>query len=862
MQLGTNELIGAVAVVLQLAVALYALHLSRLIGSRKVGWLLAGGFLFLLLLQCFQVLPVAAAGDYWLYAGSREVAFSLMSAALLLLAALHIRRLHGERRQADDALIQERNRLQALIEHLPDHIYIKDLEGRLVLSNPAYTSLLGAASPTDTVGRTMSDFFPAAVAGEMRADDERVIHSGEPVLNKEFTLQDAAGNTRRLLVCKVPMRDAQGRTIGLAGINRDISALRSAIDEIRQSEELYRSLVDVLPQNIFRKDPQGRFTFVNAAYARLLGRQPGDIIGLTDFDLFPRDLAEKYQRDDQRVLQTNRTLETIEKHVTPQGEKLFVQVVKTPLHDSAGKVAGIQAIFWDVTERERAAELAQQQSASMRASIDGMAILDKEGRYIYVNDAHAKVYGFAAPENLIGKTWEVLYEPAELARFHREIMPQFAEQGHWHGEATGRRTDGSTFPQEVSLSRIQGGGIVCVVRDTTDRKQAELDRLALERKLMETKKLESMGVLAGGIAHDFNNLLTAVIGNVSLARMGLPESSPLTGYLDNVEKTALQAADLCKQMLAYSGRGQLATQPVDMNALMRDMENLLRISINKRVVLKLDFADGLPAIEADPSQVRQVLLNLVINASEAIGDRSGVISIRTGIMRADRAYLTETYLAPDLAEGNYVFAEVADNGCGMSPETRARVFDPFFTTKFTGRGLGLAAVLGIVRRHHGAIKVYSEPGRGTTFKFLLPCSAALAEAFSAQTQFLPDWRGSGTALVVDDEETVRSVTAQLMESFGFQVLVAPDGRAGVEAFRAHQDRITAVILDMTMPHMGGEEAFSEMRRLRPDVKVLLVSGYSEEDATSRFSGKGLAGFLQKPFRADDLREKVRKMLSA
>jgi two-component system cell cycle sensor histidine kinase/response regulator CckA len=517
------------------------------------------------------------------------------------------------------------------------------------------------------------------------------------------------------------------------------------------------------------------------------------------------------------------------------------------------------SIFRDITERKRTEELLNQQAASMEASMDGMAILDERGLYIYVNESHAKIYGYDAKE-LRGKSWDMLYEQNELDRFQKEIMPMFWEKGRWQGEAIGRRRDGTSFPQEISLSRIANGGLVCVVRDITERKLEEERRLAIDRKLLDAQKLESLGVLAGGIAHDFNNLLTAIMGNAGLALMLEPEKPQVKTHLQNIEKTSTQAADLCKQMLAYSGRGKFVIQHLDLNALVTDMQSFLQVSVNKRTALKFELASTVPAIEADPSQMRQIIMNLVINASESIGEKNGVVIVRSGVTRADRAYLSEMYLAPDLPEGDYVFVEVVDNGCGMSPETRAKIFEPFFTTKFTGRGLGLAAVLGIVRGHRGAIKVYSEPGQGTTFKILFPAIAAPAQVLrrDLETSFL--WRGNGKILVVDDESSVRAVAGEMLRSMGFDVLMAADGREGVEMFARDCGEIRAVILDMTMPHMNGEEAFREMRRLRGDVRVVLISGYNEQDATNRFVGKGLAGFLQKPFKLDELRRKLRVVL--
>ena len=262
----------------------------------------------------------------------------------------------------------------------------------------------------------------------------------------------------------------------------------------------------------------------------------------------------------------------------------------------------------------------------------------------------------------------------------------------------------------------------------------------------------------------------------------------------------------------------------------------------------------------DATQLRQVIMNLVINASEAIGDKSGFIAVNTGLTRADRNYLAGAYFAGELPEGDYISLEISDNGGGMTPEVLEKIFDPFFTTKFTGRGLGLAAVLGIVRGHRGALKVFSEQGWGTTFKILFPCEAGVAEEVGRATQDLAAWRGSGTVLVVDDEETVRVTTARMLESAGFTTRLADNGRTGVEAFTANPDGFALVMLDLTMPHMDGDEAFRAIRALRPDARVLLMSGFNEQEAIARFTGTGLAGFLQKPFALPALREKLQEIL--
>lgn len=426
------------------------------------------------------------------------------------------------------------------------------------------------------------------------------------------------------------------------------------------------------------------------------------------------------------------------------------------------------------------------------------------------------------------------------------------------------REDRTTYGVEVHLQRTtydESPAFVAIILDTTRRDKAEEERRKLEDRVQHAQKLESLGVLAGGIAHDFNNLLVGMLGNADLALGDMAPTSPGRPYLSDIVKSAQKAAALCNQMLAYSGKGRFVVRAVDLSTIVEEMLHLLQISISKNAVLKTHFAPNLPAVEADVTQIQQVIMNLITNASEAIGEKSGVITVSTGAMECDRAYLRDTYLDEDLPEGTYVYLEVSDTGEGMDEETRSQIFDPFFTSKFTGRGLGLAAVLGIVRGHRGAIKVYTEPGKGTSFKLLLPATDQRAEDISESRSATPEWLATGKALVVDDEETVRVLAKRILEAAGFEVLLAVDGREGVEVFREHAAEISVVLLDMTMPHMNGDEAFREMRRIDNNARVVLSSGYNEQEATNRFAGKGLAGFIQKPYRRSELLDAVREAIA-
>ena len=409
----------------------------------------------------------------------------------------------------------------------------------------------------------------------------------------------------------------------------------------------------------------------------------------------------------------------------------------------------------------------------------------------------------------------------------------------------------------------EGGNLIFIfgtVLDITERKRAEEERIKLEAQMLEVQKLESLGVLAGGIAHDFNNLLMAILGNADLALLTLSPASPAYPNVEQIVRASQRAADLCGQMLAYSGKGRFVVGHYNLSEIVQEMAQMLKVSVSKKAALRYFFDADLPAVEVDVTQMRQVIMNLITNASEALGDRTGIISVSTGVMDCDRDYLAESYLDDKLPEGKYVYLEVADTGSGIDEETRRRMFDPFFTTKFTGRGLGLAAVLGIVRGHQGAIKVYSEVGKGSTFKVLLPAREWVpGERRDGAAQSDQPLSGGGTILIVDDDPEVRDVGTQMLERLGFKVLTAAHGREGLKIFQKCGDEIDCVILDLTMPEMGGEEVFRELRRLRKDVRVILSSGYNEQEVTQRFVGKGLAGFIKKPYRVANLHEILKRV---
>ncbi|MBL8622841.1 MAG: response regulator [Myxococcales bacterium] len=482
----------------------------------------------------------------------------------------------------------------------------------------------------------------------------------------------------------------------------------------------------------------------------------------------------------------------------------------------------------------------------IETTMEGVWTIDEHNRTSLVNEQMARMLGYT-PAEMLGRSMFDFMDERAQAEAIANVERRKRGIGERH-EFRLRHANGAdvwVVMASTPLPPVDGryAGALAMVTDVTERRSLEL-------KVQHSQKLESLGVLAGGVAHDFNNLLVGILGNAGLAMMQLRPESPVAPLLKAIETAALRAADLTRQMLAYSGRGRFVIEPISLNGVIEEMVHLLGTVISKKAILRFELSADLPVVDADATQIRQVLMNLVTNASDAIGDQSGVIAIRTGTTMVGPDELHDSY-DQVLPEGTYVYCEVSDTGVGMDAATRARIFDPFFTTKFTGRGLGLAATLGILRGHHGAIHVDSEPGQGARFRVLLPARARSATPSSPAIVVAPP-PATGHVLVVDDEAMIRDIAARVLESGGYQVTTATDGVEALQLFAARPDAYVCVLLDMTMPRMNGEETFAALRKLAPEVRVVLSSGYTEQEATQRFIGKGLAGFIAKPWSADDL----------
>jgi PAS domain S-box-containing protein len=485
---------------------------------------------------------------------------------------------------------------------------------------------------------------------------------------------------------------------------------------------------------------------------------------------------------------------------------------------------------------------------------------DAEGRYRLANRALAEAWGTDA-RSLIGRTDLDFGRPPDEVRRALEDDRRVIESGEPRQaleepltDARGRVRWLQTARIPFSLPGSERPVVLGVSIDVSERRAAE-------ETLRRAAKEESLSVLAGGVAHDFNNLLAAILGHVALALRELPEPSPARLHLDKAASAVERAADLTRQMLAYSGHGHFVVRASDLNALVRENLPLLEVTVPKSVRLLASLAPELPAVDADVGQLQQVLMNLVINAAEALGERGGTVRVTTGVRQvtAGDTALWRSSGQP-LAPGRYVELEVADDGPGMDGATADRIFEPFFSTKFTGRGLGLAVVLGVVRGHRGALSVESAPGQGSVFRLLFAPSAAPAAAETAAPP-APARRGA-LVLLIDDEDVVREMVGEVLAQEGFEVLSAADGASGVALFRENRERVAVVLLDLSMPGMSGEETYARLREEDPGVRVILSSGFDRHEATSRFAAAGPSGFIQKPYRPEQLLAEIDRCRAA
>ena len=770
----------------------------------------------------------------------------LMGAILVLLGWFII-----ERRRAAETLSEERRLLRTLIDNMPDYIYVKDARSRFVVANRAVAELMGAKSVRELIGKTDFDYFPKELASAFFSDEQAMIRSGQALVNQEEGSVDAEGNAKWTSTSKVPWRDKLGQVIGIMGIGHDITNRKGAEEALAEERRLLRTLIDNMPDRIYVKDAKSRWVVANRALAELVGaKTPEELLGKTDFDFFPKDLAAAFFSDEQAVIQSGQALVNHEERaVAATGNTRWTSTSKVPWRDKLGQVIGIMGIGHDITQRKSAEEKFHQ---AFNASPEPITISTlSEGRYVDVNESFLRASGYRR-EEVIGQTsldLKIWGKPEDRAR----LLDKLLEQGSVRDMETAFRT--KSGEQRVwlhSINRIDLDGQECVIssqKDVTEQK-------TLEKQLRQAQKMEAVGQLSGGIAHDFNNLLGVIIGYSELLEEQLGENHKQHKNVGEIKKAGQRAASLTRQLLAFSRQQVLEPRVLNLNVVVAETEKMLQRLIGEHIELATCLAADLGQVKADPGQIEQVMMNLVVNARDAMPE-GGRLTVETCNAELDEAYAFQN--APTIP-GKYVALLVTDTGVGMDVATQAHIFEPFFTTKEVGKGtgLGLATVYGVVKQSGGYIWVYSEPGIGSTFKVYLPRVDAPVETSGVSSGESTPEGGTETILLVEDEDSLRTLTRTLLEQGGYTVLEANGGNEAMEIARQHREPIDLLLTDMVMPGMGGPEVARNLVLIHPESKVMFMSGYTS------FTRRGMldpnAILLQKPFTRDALLSKLREVL--
>jgi PAS domain S-box-containing protein len=738
--------------------------------------------------------------------------------------------------------------LRAVLAGLPVRVAAWDRDSRFLLDpdpNRAVSSSPGA--------RRVADFFEFYGDPPSAIDAVRTAFAGEEVrLRREF-----GGATYAATF--TPRRDSSGQVDAVLAVAMVTSQEVHVAQALAGLPSRDRRIFDSPMMGLVYWSDTGAIINANDSFLEMVGYTRDDLAGgLIDWQAMT---PPEHRGADQAALgemhEKGRVAPYEKEFVRKDGSRITVLTGGSSW--TSGHKAGVGFVV-DISERKRQERKRHDAEETLRRVLDSVPVVlwsvDRDGIFTLSLGRGLRALGLE-PGQVLGQSAFDVYAgvPEITAAIRRGLEGEEFSQPLHVGDLE--------FDTMFTPLLDQGGavvGLLGVSIDVTERRRAEVEQAQLRAQLLQAQKLESLGLLAGGIAHDFNNILSVILGGASTALLTIPEEDPAREDIENVVAAAQRAAALTRQMLAYSGKAHAEIRPIDLSLQVREIAGLLETTLPKKVRLRLELAPGLPAIDADVAHIQQITMNLVINGAEAIGDQQGTVRVTTGTQSIDEPSAKSLFATEGVAPGNYVFLEVDDTGCGMDETTKSKIFDPFFTTKFTGRGLGLAAVLGIVRAHGGAIAVHSNPGEGTSFKVLFP---AIAEP--ARIERRPaarDYRGTGLVLVIDDDPGVRLTTRRMLESFGFSVIDAEDGQAGAEAFAARASEVVLVIVDMTMPKMSGEETFAAIHHTRSDVPVVLMSGYDEVEATRRFAHEGLAGFIEKPFTPLDLAGKLVRVLGS
>ena len=759
--------------------------------------------------------------------------------------------LENEALRATISALQESEAFhRTLVASIPQRLFLKDRRSVYLAVNEVFATSLGR-SPEEIVGKDDFAFFPTELARKYRADDRAVMESGQVQrLEERFV---AGGEEHWVRTVKAPVRQDGGEVTAVLGLFEDITEHKRAAQALEASEIRYRRLFEAARDGILILDAdRGTIIDVNPYLTELTGYSREELLGkrLWEIGAFTDAAAS---RESFARLQTARYVRYEDLPLRVRGgPPVDVEFISNVYR--VGDENVIQCNIRDVSERKRA----EAETDRLRMAIDQAAevvlITDARGDIVYANPAFEAVTGYSRAEAL-GHNPRLLNSGVQDDAFYGALWATISAGNTWHGRMVNRRKDGTHYTEDATISPVRdAAGVitsyVAVKRDITPI-------LELEAQFLQAQKMEGLGRLAGGVAHDFNNLLSVILSYTDLALEQLREGDPLRGDLREVMEAGQRATALTRQLLAFSRKQVLQPEVLDLNQVVEGVQRMLRRIIGEDIELFHVRAPDLGLIKADPGQIEQVLMNLVINARDAMPG-GGKLTIETA-----NAELDEDYAAHHVAvePGSYVMLTVSDTGSGMDEQTRARLFDPFYTTKERGTGLGLATVYGIVKQSGGNVWVYSEPGRGTTFKVYLPRAPAGCVASITGRPIHPSkLTGTETILVVEDEGALREVMRRALTAAGYTVLTAANGPEALLAASQHPGDIQLLLTDVIMPQMSGRALFEELSKTARTFCVLYVSGYTDDAIVHHGVLDAGTHFLSKPFAAADLARKVREVL--
>lgn len=802
-----------------------------------------------LLIAMAATLGLAAVG-WW-----RAVRLDRLRREAMLIHAASQKAIEEQSLRADRAEAVAKRHADILYNAL-DGFFVLDEGSRFVDANEAYCRMIGYTLD-ELRHKKISDVEVARPARPLGASQ---LGTG---LHYIFsTHRHKLGHSIHLESCVNVIREGVSRR--LVCFAREITERLRAEEALRKSEEKYRHLVETSRDLIWSVDAEGRWTFVNNAVQWIYGIQPADMIGKCFTEYMSPELAKRDWSAFERIKSGDAAFQYETTHNRADGTPVHLSFNAIVIYDDEGRPNGTTGTATDITHRLQAEQLIRDVNRRFEALVAGMplgyVVWRLDGTILEWNPAAAQIFNCAEASAIGKRIDELIVAPQAREQFERMRARLIASGGgsglvleNTRGGEDGFRCEWiNTFIQHP---RAGEPCIATMLRDISEKER-------MEEQLRQAQKLEGLGVMAGGIAHDFNNLLVGIMGNASIALEHAAERDTVERHLQKVINACQRASGLTQRLLAYAGRAERQPQPMNLNALVTEIVDFGRSASFRTAEITMDLPDDLPCIEADPAQAHQVVMNLIMNACEAISPQSGRITISTRKEFVSQDHITSRFAASTMSPGEHIVLQVSDNGVGMSEQTMARIFDPFFTTKLAGRGLGLSAILGIMRAHCGAISVDSQIDQGTTFRVYFPVSSSAIAAppvagehggTLAERQKSPH---QTTILVIDDDEVIREVVQTILESRGMRVLIAADGPGGVATFRTHSDEIDAVLLDLNMPGMSGEQVLSRLVEVRSDVRVLVSSGFASDDTIDRLPASRLAGVVHKPYTATALVEKL------